>query len=165
MPPRDLILLAPGAELADAQQALPAGSIIALPSGAWADIGDALAHLAPQWLAAEQVLLLMPGMQMDASQALALFEVQRRHGLALAQPSLSWDGYFADPCTLHNPAFVYRHTNRLDPHALAFSREGLQACLPVMGALPAAAAWARLGCSARSTCLKRPYQKSCLIMA
>jgi hypothetical protein len=61
-----------------------------------------------------------------------LFSLARRHDLELAQPSLSSRGYITHAVTRHNPSFLLRNTNFVEPMCPLFSCEALNFCLPTM---------------------------------
>ncbi|MGH8712808.1 MAG: DUF707 domain-containing protein [Casimicrobiaceae bacterium] len=61
-----------------------------------------------------------------------LFETISAHGLALAQPALSWISFFSHQLTLRSPSFRLRFTNFVEIMAPCFRRDFLHVCLPTM---------------------------------
>ena len=110
----------------------------------WRAIAEALLAQPALWQDAGCVLVLADDVEIGATAVSELFRVMRSCGLRIAQPSLAWRSHFADPVTLHNPCFVYRHANRVDTAAIAFSADALRDCLPLMRDVPDAAILARL---------------------
>jgi hypothetical protein len=118
---------------------------LALDAGPrWRAIAEALLAQPELWQDAGCVLVLADDVEIGATAVSELFRVMRTCGLRVAQPSLAWRSHFADPTTLHNPCFVYRHANRVDTAAIAFSADALRDCLPLLRDAPDAALLARL---------------------
>ncbi len=59
-----------------------------------------------------------------------LFEIAASHGLALAQPALSWLSFFSHQLTLRSPSFRLRYTNFVEIMAPCFRSDFLATCLP-----------------------------------
>ncbi len=110
----------------------------------WRQVALALAADPALWQDAGCVLILADDVEIGATAVSELFRVMRTCGLRVAQPSLAWSSHFADPTALHNPCFVYRHANRIDTAAVAFSADALRDCLGVLHDAPDAAILARL---------------------
>ncbi len=110
----------------------------------WRAIAEMLAANEAAWQEADHMLILADDVEIGATAVSELFRVMRTCELRIAQPSLAWSSHFADPTTLHNPCFVFRHTNRVDTAAIAFSTDALRQCLPLLREVPDAALLARL---------------------
>ncbi len=78
-----------------------------------------------------QVALLDDDLTGSTQDINRLFEFGRANGLALWQPSLTWDSYFSYAITLHNPAFQIRYVNFVEMMCAFFSAEHLRRVLPV----------------------------------
>lgn len=110
----------------------------------WRARVEALMARPALWQHAEHVLWLDDDVEISATGVTELFRLMRLHRLAVAQPSLAWRSHFCDAATLHNPSFMLRHVNRVDPAALAFSQAALRQFLPLLAAVPDPACLARL---------------------
>lgn len=110
----------------------------------WREIALALLAEPAAWQDAGFVLVLADDIEIGATAVSELFRVMRTCGLRIAQPSLAWRSHFADPTTLHNPCFVFRHVNRVDTAAVAFSVDALRECLGLLREVPDPALLARL---------------------
>lgn len=135
---------APDGELPDGLQAFDVLRLQGLGDGGWPLLTQCLLDQPELWQDAEQILLLQDGVQLGAAGASELFRVMRQHDLSVAQPSLSWRSHFSEPVCLHNPSFIWHHTNRIETRAMAFSREALRAWLPLMARYPDPVLLARL---------------------
>lgn len=62
-----------------------------------------------------------------------MFEIARRHNLALCQPALTLDSYFSWGVTLKNPLTRLRFTNFVEIMVPCFDHDFLLRCLPTMG--------------------------------
>jgi hypothetical protein len=110
----------------------------------WRAIAEALLAQPAAWQDAGFVLVLADDVEIGATAVSELFRVMRTCALRIAQPSLAWRSHFADPATLHNPCFVFRHASRVDTAAVAFSVDALRQCLPLLREAPEPALLARL---------------------
>jgi len=110
----------------------------------WRAIARALKAQPGLWQDADHVLLLADDVQIGAGGVDEFFRTMRQHALAIAQPSLAWRSQFCDPTALHNPSFVYRHVNRIDLAAVAFSAAELARWLPWLDTLGEASLLSRL---------------------
>jgi hypothetical protein len=63
-----------------------------------------------------------------------MFEIARRHNLALCQPALTVKSYFSWGVTLRNPFTRLRFTNFVEIMVPCFDHDFLLRCLPTMGA-------------------------------
>ena len=131
------------------------------PGARWASVAADLLANAAAWQSFDHVLVLDDGVHMSGAAIAELFRVMRQNALQVAQPSLAWSNHFSDPTALHNPSFVLRHTNRLDPAALAFSNAALRRWLPRMLALPGDLALGRL----LTMCDESPLRASAVVDA
>jgi len=146
-----VILLGPQGQepIGEAPAGAPAWRIVRMdqPLSAdrpWAERAAFLAAHPALWQDAPQVLAWDDDVEIQAVAVAECLRLMRQHGLSLCQPGLAWSSHFADATTLHNPSFVYRYTSRLDTAVLAMGGGELRRLLPLLQALPARAALARL---------------------
>lgn len=84
----------------------------------------------------------------DATSINRMFELAATHQLALCQPALTSNSYFAHLHTLESPSFTLRYTNFVEVMVPCMSRQGLQRVLPYLEQSPTGYGldnvWARL---------------------
>ncbi len=79
----------------------------------------------------QQIALLDDDLTGKTADINRLFAYGRTNGMALWQPSLTWDSYFSYAITLHNPAFQIRYVNFVEMMCAFFSAEHLRRTLPL----------------------------------
>lgn len=79
----------------------------------------------------DRIALIDDDIDTDASSLTRCFELGERFGLAVWQPSLSWNSYATYAATLHNPVFAVRFVNCIEMMCPFFTVQALTDVVPI----------------------------------
>lgn len=81
----------------------------------------------------DRIALLDDDIRADATSLTRCFSIGERYGLAIWQPSLSWESYVTYAATLRNPSFELRYLNGVEMMCPFFEASALKRVLPLFG--------------------------------